>query len=143
MLANALCPLLSVWLGNTLFGGLWPQYIASLLMIIASFSASILSVTGAQNKWTRYRNAAEFLKSQRTRYLCEKQFCDSKHADLDKKYLDIIEEFMADINKQWMEENFRLNENDHSASKGGPEAADHSNDGADKNQSEQGKKPDL
>lgn len=148
MLANALCPLLSVWMGNTLFGGLgdlWPKYIASLFMIIASISASILTITGAQNKWIRYRNAAEFLKSQRTRYLCEKQFCERNHADIDKKYLNIIEEFMADINKQWMEENFRSNENErtHSDSKGESEAASYPENSVDENQSAPWKKPDL
>ena len=104
---SAFCPIISVGLNNLFFensNGMYIQKAIYLLSITAGISATVLSMSRAQVKWTRYRTAAEFLKRQRVQYLCEKENRNGSY-DLDLKYLKIIEDFMANENEQWRIEN--------------------------------------
>lgn len=105
---SAVCPMISVGLNSLIFSNTEKscvQYGAFLLSITAGISVAILSMSRAQDKWTRYRISAEFLKRKRVEYLIEKGREDNKCIDLDLKYLKIIEEFMANENDQWRMEN--------------------------------------
>lgn len=105
---SAVCPVVSVGLNSLIFSSaekLYAQQGAFLLSITAGISVAILSMSRAQDKWTRYRISAEFLKRKRVEYLIEKNRKDNKCTDLDLKYLKIIEEFMANENDQWRMEN--------------------------------------
>lgn len=106
---SGICPIISVGLNNMMFSDINAnciQWRAFILSIAAGGSVTILSMSRAQDKWTRYRISAEFLKRMRTEYLCEKEAGAGK--DLDRKYLKIIEDFMADENDQWRMKNLDM-----------------------------------
>ena len=102
---GAICPLVSAVINTYLLNistGLIINWIIGILSIVSGLSVIILNVLRAQEKWTRYREAVEFLKRQRTKYRLEKSGLDKSHNyKLEKKYLDIIENYMEEENNKW------------------------------------------
>lgn len=113
--SGAVCPLLAAII-NTMF----PQHdkgLIWLLGIISAFSGIsviILNATRAQEKWTRYREAAEFLKRQRTDFQYKRGSLSNQDDiyDLGKKYLNIIENYMEEENDKWKINNTNWNGSD-------------------------------
>ncbi|MCI8626012.1 MAG: DUF4231 domain-containing protein [Lachnospiraceae bacterium] len=112
---NIMCPIISIGLNNILFKyskEMYMQWVVFLLTMTAGISATILSMSRAQDKWTRYRTSAEFLKRKRVEYLVEKKLKENECFDLDLKYMKIIEDFMSNENAQWEKRNLDKIQND-------------------------------
>lgn len=112
MILSGICPTISVALNNLLFQNCIQfniEWIVFLASITAGVSITVLNLSRAQDKWTRYRISAEFLKRQRTEYLVQKQLLNGDCSELDLKYLKIIEDFMFNENDQWRMENMNKN----------------------------------
>ncbi len=118
-----------LYLSMTLIGGVCPILITALtgldftvcfpgigkalvitLSVLASISVLILNVTRALDKWTDYRLSSEFLKRARTLYLFEKEYEMREEKELDQEFLQKIETFMAEENKEWAKANRKSSE---------------------------------
>lgn len=89
---------------------------ALVFTLIASLSSSVLCLWNFKSKWRDYRNAAEMLKREWTDYKCELKILgkneesqsdserrlEDKRYELDRQFLDRIEQHMAQIHKSWM-----------------------------------------
>lgn len=114
--SGAVCPLLAAII-NTVSphihnnGLIWPLGIIS---AFSGISVIILNATRAQEKWTRYRDAAEFLKRQRTDFQYERGNLSAEDDiyNLGKKYLNIIENYMEEENNKWKINNVKLSGSD-------------------------------
>lgn len=75
--------------------------LVAVLSALASFAASLLSLLGAKDKWTNYRNGAEFLKSQYTLYLSHAAPYNTIESD--SLYMTTIETQMQTFHANWMQ----------------------------------------
>lgn len=67
----------------------------------ASISVVVLTTYRLQEKWLRYRMAAEFLKRERVKYLYAKRKDDGDHDKLDAEFLQTMEQYMEGENVDW------------------------------------------
>lgn len=99
-LLGAMCPILVAALSNISFSAEHEQtakIILTVLSVFASFSAIILSTFRAQEKWLRYRSAAEVLKRERSLFL------EGKKGSVEElEFLEVIEKYMEQENIDWM-----------------------------------------
>lgn len=76
--------------------------LVAVLSAVATFCASLLSLFGAKDKWTNYRTAAEFIKTQYTLYLSQSAPYNIKSSDAISLYLNTIESHMQNTHTHWM-----------------------------------------
>lgn len=76
--------------------------LVAVLSAIATFCASLLSLFGAKDKWTNYRTAAEFIKTQYTLYLSQSAPYNIKSSDATSLYLNTIESHMQNTHAHWV-----------------------------------------
>lgn len=86
--------------------------LVAILSALASFCASLLSLWGAKDKWTNYRNAAEFLKSHYTLYLLQANPYNT--AERDSLYLNTIEAQMQNFHSSWIQSQKNSNDTEKS-----------------------------
>ena len=101
-LITLFCPLVSSILVG--FDGLWDNNfylkIFTILLGVASSAATgILALCHAQDKWTRYRSASEYLKSEIALYKAGVGIYGQ--ADAHSVFLTNIEEYMKTENTEW------------------------------------------
>lgn len=75
------------------------------LSTVASIAVVILTTFRFQEKWTKYRSAAEFLKRARMKYLLAKSGTDSVDSKIDEEFLQTIEKYMEAENEDWQRAN--------------------------------------
>lgn len=75
------------------------------LSTVASIAVVILTTFRFQEKWTKYRSAAEFLKRARMKYLLAKGGTDSVDSKIDEEFLQTIEKYMEAENEDWQRAN--------------------------------------
>lgn len=101
---SGICPIIAAALNGIDAKGAAAEILKAFLIILSlatSISVLILSTTRAQEKWTRYRMAGEFLKRQRTKHLKERERQPQDMSQCDERFLQAIEEYMAEENKAW------------------------------------------
>lgn len=102
-LTTLCCPLVaSVIVGISTVEGtdsIIMQVITIILGVISSIAAGILALFHAQDKWTRYRSASEFLKREIMLYKAGANEHSSKDAHIE--FLKTIEEYMKAENIEW------------------------------------------
>lgn len=91
----------------------WGKWGFTILSIIASVSTIIMTTFRVQDKWTKYRSAAEELKRMGSLYLSGK----TKLTNRDREFLISLEEYMKQENLEWMKSN--KTEDDKSSKKEG------------------------
>lgn len=74
--------------------------IAAILSSLVSFSASMLSLYCAKDKWTNYRTVAEFIKSHYVLYLSKSAPYHDNNRD--SLYLNTIEAKMENVHMHWV-----------------------------------------
>ncbi len=91
---------LGVPLASTIFMSLKSDTnIGIVLATITSLSASLLALYNMREKWTMYRTAAEYIKSQYCLYCGKVYPYDEEDAHV--KYLTLLEKYMASVHVQW------------------------------------------
>lgn len=84
----------------------WGKLGFTILSIGASISTIIMTTLRVQDKWTKYRSAAEELKRMGSLYLAGKV----KLTNHDKEFLCALEEYMKQENLEWMKSNLSEDE---------------------------------
>ena len=80
---------------------IYMRVLAVVLSTGASISVVVLTTYRLQEKWMRYRMAAEFLKRERIKYLHARQRDNCDHDKLDAEFLQTIEQYMEEENADW------------------------------------------
>lgn len=93
----------------TLINSCFKQYSNCLIPFISTFAtivAGILALTRWQEGWLRYRKTAEQIKSETSKFLLEMDHAshDTKN-DIEKKFLDKLEDISSDENMEWAKGN--------------------------------------
>lgn len=77
------------------------RIMVAILSTCASIAVVVLTTYRFQEKWMRYRMAAEFLKRERVRYLYAKEKKDCDQDKLDAEFLQTMEQYMEGENADW------------------------------------------
>lgn len=104
---GAICPIVVAALNNVTLDAKYMKYMQlalTVLSVAASVSAIILATVRAQEKWTRYRSAAENLKRERSLYLERKKLGKE---DSEEEFVNNIEEYMKQENQEWRQNNVK------------------------------------
>lgn len=109
-LVSGVFPLLVAAVNSFCNSSIFMKILAVALSTSASISVVVLTTYRFQEKWTRYRMAAEFLKRERVKYLYAKQKDDCDHDALDLEFLHMMEQYMEEENADW--QNARLKDID-------------------------------
>lgn len=98
---SGIFPLLVTAVNGFNNGTVYMKVLAVILSTGASASVVVLTTYRPQEKWMRYRMAAEFLKRERVKYLHAKQRKECDEDQLDAEFLQIMEEYMEGENLDW------------------------------------------
>lgn len=115
-LISTICPIVVAVLNGLTFEEGMEAYIKYAVIVLsaaASISVAVLTIYRAQEKWTRYRAAAEDLKRERVIYLNEK-ILRKDDPDLDREFLSKIEDYIAKENQDWKDSNQGNRQRNHS-----------------------------
>lgn len=70
------------------------------ISVLGSSSASLLVLFNMKDKWSTYRTAAEYIKSQYTLYLARIEIYSGENPE--KQYLSMLEAYMQNIHNHWL-----------------------------------------
>ncbi len=70
------------------------------ISVFGSASASLLVLFNMKDKWSTYRTAAEYIKSQYTLYLAKIEAYSGQNPE--ERYLSMLEAYMQNIHNQWL-----------------------------------------
>lgn len=73
----------------------------------ASIAVVVLTTFRFQEKWTKYRMAAEFLKRERVKFLLSKERAGNEIDQLDEEFLQTIEKYMESETADWQSANLK------------------------------------
>src|SRR5699024_12672258 len=70
------------------------------ISVFGSASASLLVLFNMKDKWSTYRTAAEYIKSQYTLYLAKIEAYTGQNPE--ERYKSMLDAYMQNIHNQWL-----------------------------------------